>query len=149
MPEISILHYPIMEFTVFLTILISNLRDRELFHSFHVPILTENVYWKLLKYKSILTQNMQIFMELWYGSLICVTRVAMWATFCWELDPIILLFFLFFLIIDRWPVVISSADGVKVYYIVLTLSGEVFEWICFCEPIFRTFCVDLILRDLS
>ena len=145
MPEISILHYPIMEFTVFLTILISNLRDKELFHSFHVPILTENVYWKLLKYKSILTQNMQIFMELWYGSLICVTRVAMWATFCWELDPIILLFFLFF-----WSLTGDQLlFRVLIYYIVLTLSGEVFEWICFCEPIFRTFCVDLILRDLS
>ena len=30
----------------------------------------------------ILTQNMQIFMELWYESLIFVTRVAMWETCC-------------------------------------------------------------------
>ena len=39
--------------------------------------------YKYTKYKLtmlILTQNMQIFMELWYESLICVTRVAMWAT---------------------------------------------------------------------
>ena len=43
-PEIIVLHYPIMEFTAFLTVLISNLRDKELFHFFQAPISTENVY---------------------------------------------------------------------------------------------------------
>ena len=43
-PEIIVLHYPIMEFTVFLTVLISNLRDKKLFHFFQSPISTENVY---------------------------------------------------------------------------------------------------------
>ena len=134
-PEIIVLHYPIMEFTVFLTVLISNLRDKELFHFFQSPISTENVYWKLLKYKLtmlILTQNMQIFMELWYESLICVTRVAMWATCYWELDPIMLPFFFFFLIIDQWPVVILSADGIKVYL----LYCIYFKWINFCVDLF-------------
>ena len=131
MPEINILYDPLMKFTVFLTALISNLRDEELFHFFHSSILTENVYWKLLKYKLtmlILAQNMQIFMELWCESL-------MWATCCWERGPIVLLR-LCFLIVDRWPIVISRADGVKVYYIVLTLSGEIFAGICFCESNF-------------
>ena len=132
MPEISVLHYPIMEFTVFLTVLVSNLRDKELLHFFQVAILTENVYWKLLKLTMlILTQNMQIFMELWYESLICVTRVAMWVTCCWELDPIMLPFF-FFLIIDQWPVVILSVDGVKVYL----LYCIYFKWINFCVDLF-------------
>ena len=147
MSEINILHDPIMEFTVFLTVLISNFRDEEFFHFFHVPILTENVYWKLLKYKLtvlILTQNMQAFMELWYETLICVTRVAMWATCCWELDPIILkplvtecksLTTKLHAIFDHWPVVISSADGVQVYL----LFCIDFKWI--------NFCVDLFLWD--
>ena len=127
MPEINILYDPLMKFTVFLTALISNLRDEELFHFFHSSILTENVYWKLLKYKLtmlILAQNMQIFMELWCESL-------MWATCCWEHGPIVLLR-LCFLIIDRWPVVISRADGVKVYL----LYCINFKWRNFCGDLF-------------
>ena len=126
-PEIIVLHYPIMEFTVFLTVLISNLRDKELFHFFQSPISTENVYWKLLKYKLtmlILTQNMQIFMELWYESLICVTRVAMWATCYWELDPIMLLFFFFFWSLTSDQLLFWVLMVLKfIYYIVFTLSG--------------------------
>ena len=38
-PEIIVLHYPIMEFTVFLTVLISNLRDKELFFLFIILYL--------------------------------------------------------------------------------------------------------------
>ena len=125
-PEIIVLHYPIMEFTVFLTVLISNLRDKELFHFFQSPISTENVYWKLLKYKLtmlILTQNMQIFMELWYESLICVTRVAMWATCYWELDPIMLPFFFFFLSLTSHQLLFWVLMVLKfIYYIVFTLS---------------------------
>ena len=96
MLEISILHDPIMEFIVFLTVLISSLTEEELCNFFHFSILTENVYWKLLKYKLtmlILTRNMQIFIELWYESLICVTRVAMRTNCYWKPDPIIFLFF--------------------------------------------------------
>ena len=126
-PEIIVLHYPIMEFTVFLTVLISNLRDKELFHFFQSPISTENVYWKLLKYKLtmlILTQNMQIFMELWYESLICVTRVAMWATCYWELDPIMLPFFFFFWSLTSDQLLFWVLMVLKfIYYIVFTLSG--------------------------
>ena len=126
-PEIIVLHYPIMEFTVFLTVLISNLRDKELFHFFQSPISTENVYWKLLKYKLtmlILTQNMQIFMELWYESLICVTRVAMWATCYWELDPIMLPFFFFFWSLTSHQLLFWVLMVLKfIYYIVFTLSG--------------------------
>ena len=126
-PEIIVLHYPIMEFTVFLTVLISNLRDKELFHFFQAPISTENVYWKLLKYKLtmlILTQNMQIFMELWYESLICVTRVAMWATCYWELDPIMLPFFFFFWSLTSDQLLFWVLMVLKfIYYIVFTLSG--------------------------
>ena len=124
-----------MEFTVFLTVLISNLRDEELFHFFHVPILTENVYWKLLKYNLsmlILTQNMQIFMELRYESLICDLQcgrpVAENLT-----QSYFFFFFFFFFIIDRWPVVIASANGVKVYL----LYCIDFKW--------RNFCADLFL----
>ena len=126
-PEIIVLHYPIMEFTVFLTVLISNLRDKELFHFFQSPISTENVYWKLLKYKLtmlILTQNMQIFMELWYESLICVTRIAMWATCYWELDPIMLPFFFFFWSLTSDQLLFWLLMVLKfIYYIVFTLSG--------------------------
>ena len=135
MLEISILHDPIMELIVFLTVLISSLTEEELCNFFHFSILTENVYWKLLKYKLtmlILTQNMQIFIELWYESLICVTRVAMRTNCYWKPDPIIFLFF--FKDIDRRPAIISFK-----YFIILTFSGEIFAWIWFCEPIFQAF----------
>ena len=118
--------------------MISNLRDEELSHFFHVPILTENIYWKLLKYKLtmlILTQNMQIFIELWYESLICVIRVAMWETCCWELDPIILL--LLFLSLTGNQLLFQVLMVLKfIYYIVLTLSKELFALIYFSEPDF-------------
>ena len=112
---------------------------------FYFSILTENVYWKLLKYKLtmlILTRNMQIFIELWYESLICVTRVAMWTNCYWKPDPIILLFF--FKDIDQRPAIISFK-----YFIILTFSGEIFAWTWFCDPIFQAFCVGLIFQNLS
>ena len=119
--------------------MISNLRDEELSHFFHVPILTKNIYWKLLKYKLtmlILTQNMQIFIELWYESLICVTRVGMWETCCWELDPIILLLLLF-LSLTGDQLLFQVLMVLKfIYYIWLTLSRELFALICFSEPNF-------------
>ena len=119
--------------------MISNLRDEELSHFFHVPILTKNIYWKLLKYKLtmlILTQNMQIFIELWYESLICVARVGMWETCCWELDPIILLLLLF-LSLTGDQLLFQVLMVLKfIYYIWLTLSRELFALICFSEPNF-------------
>ena len=127
-----------MEFTVFLTVLISNLRDEELFHFFRVPILTENVYWKLLKYNLsmlILTQNMQIFMELRYESLICDLQCG--RPVAENLTQSYFFLFFFFLSLTSDQLLLRVLMVLKfIYHIVLTLSGEIFARICFCESNF-------------
>ena len=65
-------------------------------------------------------------------------------------NPIILLLLLLFLSLTGDQLLFQVLMVLKViYHIVLTLSREIFALICFVNPIFRAFCVDLILRDLS